>query len=91
MERPDYRVGVPAAGIYTLVLDETVGLYGRGRKKPQKKAVKAECDGKPYSIPHPLPPYGIAVYEFSILEGAKKEGNAKKGTGSKKHASSRKS
>ncbi len=80
MERPDYRVGVPAAGEYTLILDETVGLYGRGRKKPVKKAVKSECDSQPYSIPHPLPPYGIAVYEFAILEGPKKKKRAKKNT-----------
>ena len=28
------------------------------------KAVKQECDGKPYSFAYNLPAYGVAVFKF---------------------------
>ncbi|MDD6257894.1 MAG: 1,4-alpha-glucan branching protein GlgB [Erysipelotrichaceae bacterium] len=59
MERTDYMVGAPKAGKYTLILNEN------GAVKPKEyKAVKGECDGQPNHISYPLPPYGIAVFEF---------------------------
>ncbi|WP_320967798.1 1,4-alpha-glucan branching protein GlgB [Hungatella hathewayi] len=64
VERPDYRVGVPKRGTYTLVLDDSHGLYKRGDKAPAFRSVKKECDGQDYSIAFPLPAYGTAVFRF---------------------------
>ena len=64
VERPDYRVGVPKRGTYTLVLDNSYGLYKRGDKAPAFRSVKKECDGQDYSIAFPLPAYGTAVFRF---------------------------
>lgn len=64
MERPDYRVGVPKRGTYTLVLDNSHGLYKRGDKAPAFRSVKKECDGQDYSIAYSLPAYGTAVFRF---------------------------
>lgn len=66
MEREDYRVGVPRKKQYKLVLDSDAAQFGgSGREKPLiYKAEKSECDGLPYSIGYPLPPYGVAVFEF---------------------------
>lgn len=64
MERPDYRVGVPKRGSYTLILDNEHGAYGPGETKVIK-AVKKECDGQPYSIDLPLGAYGTAILRFS--------------------------
>ncbi len=66
MERADYRVGVPKKKTYKLVLDsDSEEFGGTGKKKPESyKAVKAECDGKPFSFDYPLAPYGVAVFKF---------------------------
>ncbi len=66
MEWADYRVGVPRRKQYKLVLDSDEEKYGgNGReKKPVYKAVKKECDGRPYSFAYPLSPYGVAIFEF---------------------------
>lgn len=64
VERPDYRVGVPKRGTYTLVLDNSHGLYKRGDKAPAFRSVKKECDGQDYSMAFPLPAYGTAVFRF---------------------------
>ena len=65
VERPDYCVGVPKRGNYTLLLDNEHGMY-RGREKaPVLRAVKKECDGQPWSIKLPLPAYGTAILRFS--------------------------
>lgn len=64
VERPDYRVGVPKRGTYTLVLDNSHGLYKRGDKAPAFRSVKKESDGQDYSIAFPLPAYGTAVFRF---------------------------
>ncbi|MCQ5386581.1 1,4-alpha-glucan branching protein GlgB [Hungatella hathewayi] len=64
VERPDYRVGVPKRGTYTLVLDNSHGLYKRGDKAPAFRSVKKECDGQDNSIAFPLPAYGTAVFRF---------------------------
>ncbi|WP_373266659.1 1,4-alpha-glucan branching protein GlgB [Hungatella hathewayi] len=64
VERPDYRVGVPKRGTYTLVLDNSHGLYKRGDKAPAFRSAKKECDGQDYSIAYSLPAYGTAVFRF---------------------------
>ena len=63
--RPDYRVGVPKRGNYTLNLDNEHGAYKTGEKAPVFKAVKSECDGQPYSVALPLSAYGTAILRFS--------------------------
>ena len=78
MDRPDYRVGVPCAGEYTLLLNEKL------ESGTVYKAEKSECDGQPYSIPLPLPPYGTAVLKFDMKKAKKDVGKItevkKKGT-----------
>ena len=66
MERADYRVGVPKRKQYRLVLNSDDEKYGgTGEERPVVyKAVKKECDGRPYSFAYKLPPYGVAVFEF---------------------------
>ena len=66
MEREDYRVGVPRGKQYKLILNSDDERYGgKGEARPLiYKAVKKECDGQKYSFAHPLPPYGVAVFEF---------------------------
>ncbi|MDD2958849.1 MAG: 1,4-alpha-glucan branching protein GlgB [Lachnospiraceae bacterium] len=64
--RPDYRVGVNRRKQYRLLLNSDDAQYG-GSGKPQPeiyKAVKGECDGKPYSFAYDLPAYGVAVFKF---------------------------
>ena len=66
MEREDYRVGVPRRKQYKLILNSDDKRYGgTGEERPMiYKAVKQECDGRKYSFAYPLPPYGVAVFEF---------------------------
>ncbi|MCI8639008.1 MAG: 1,4-alpha-glucan branching protein GlgB [Coprococcus sp.] len=66
MEREDYRVGVPRRKQYKLVLNSDEKQYGgSGEERPiVYKAVKQECDGRPYSFGYRLPAYGVAVFEF---------------------------
>lgn len=66
MERSDYRVGVPRGKQYKLVLNSDDARYGgTGAERPLVyRAKKGECDGQPYSFAYPLPPYGVAVFEF---------------------------
>ncbi len=61
MERPDYRVGVPGKGRYSLILNSEEGMLPKGIPY---KAEKGECDGQPYSVTYPLPAYGTAVFRF---------------------------
>lgn len=65
MERSDYRVGVPKKKKYTLILNSKDPKYG-GDYTPETvyTATEAVCDGQPYSIGYPLPPYGVAVFKF---------------------------
>ncbi len=65
MERPDYRLGVPQKGSYTLLLDNQHGLYQPSEKPPVIRAIKQECDGQPYSISLPLSAYGTAILRFT--------------------------
>lgn len=64
MDRPDYRVGVPKRGNYTLLLDNGHGAYSPS-ESPVFRAVKKECDGQPFSINLPLTAYGTAILRFS--------------------------
>ena len=68
MERADYRVGVPAKKQYKLILNSHDEKFGGNdtveNRESVYKAVKSECDGQPYSFEYPLPPYGVAVFEF---------------------------
>lgn len=64
MERPEYRVGVPKRGNYTLLLDNGHGTYAPS-ECPVFRAVKKECDGQPFSISLPLSAYGTAILRFS--------------------------
>ena len=66
VEREDYRVGVPRRKQYKLIMNsDDVKYGGTGEKRPTVyKAVKKECDGRPYSFAYKLPPYGVAIFEF---------------------------
>ena len=66
MEWEDYRVGVSRRKQYKLILNSDEPQYGgKGEERPKVyKPEKQECDGRPYSIPYKLPPYGAAVFEF---------------------------
>ena len=66
MERSDYMVGAPQSGRYTLILDRDGAIAADSDKKTAYTAKKGECDGKPYHIEYPLPPYGCAVFRFNI-------------------------
>ena len=64
--RDDYRVGVPRKKQYKLILNSDEERFGgTGAERPTVyKAEKQECDGRPFSFAYPLPPYGVAVFEF---------------------------
>jgi 1,4-alpha-glucan branching enzyme len=66
MARPDYRVGVPKSKQYKLIINSDELKYGgTGQERPLVyKAVKSECDGRPYSFAYDLPPYGVAIFEY---------------------------
>ena len=58
MERSDYMVGVPKSGRYKLILNQD------GLCNESYKAERGECDGREWHVRYPLPPYGIAMFEF---------------------------
>lgn len=64
VSRPEYRVGVPKSGKYTLVLDESNGLYKKANTALVYKSEKTPWDGQDYSIAYPLPAYGAAIFCF---------------------------
>lgn len=65
IDRPDYRVGVPKKKKYKLLLSTKMEEYGgTGETETTFQAVKGECDGQPFSISYPLPPYGAAIFTF---------------------------
>ena len=59
----DYRVGVPKKGKYTLILDNEHGLLSADAQTAVT-AERSPCDGRDYSIAHPLSAYGTAVFKF---------------------------
>lgn len=66
MERSDYMVGVPKKKQYRLILNSADPKYGGSHPVEDTvfRAVKGECDGKPFHLEYPLPPYGVAVFAF---------------------------
>lgn len=64
VDRMDYRVGVPKKGKYTLVLDESHGLYPAGKKSLSYPAQALKWNEKEYSIAFSLPAYGVRVFSF---------------------------
>lgn len=64
--RPDYRVGVPRRKQYRLILNSDAAEFGgTGKEQPEVyRAVKKECDGRPYSFAYDLPAYGVAVFKY---------------------------
>ena len=64
--RDDYRVGVPKRKQYKLILNSKEPEFGGDVHKEvvDYKAVKKECDGRPFSFAYPLPAYGVAVFRF---------------------------
>lgn len=66
VERNDYRVGVPKRKTYKLILNsEDAEFGGNGKECPVSyKAVRQECDGRPYSFAYPLPGFGVAVFRY---------------------------
>ena len=76
MERPDYCVGVPQPGYYREMLssfsltteDDT---FESAEEKNSRiatarrfKAIKKECDGRPYRLNIPLRPYESLIIAF---------------------------
>ncbi|GLB32094.1 1,4-alpha-glucan branching enzyme GlgB [Lacrimispora amygdalina] len=64
VKRPEYRVGVPKQGKYTLVLDTSHGLYEKDKTALVYKSEKTPWDGQDNSIAYPLPAYGAAIFCF---------------------------
>ena len=66
MARDDYRVGVPRRKQYKLIMNSDDAKYGgTGEERPEVyRAVKKDCDGRPYSFAYKLPAYGVAIFEF---------------------------
>ena len=67
MKREYYRVGVPCAGTYRLVLntdDPAFGGFGEVAVKKTVRAKKGECDGRDYYLEFDLPQYGGLVFSF---------------------------
>jgi 1,4-alpha-glucan branching enzyme len=64
VERKDYRAGVPIKGSYSLIFDESHGLYKPGKKAKSVLSEEIKWDGQNDSISCPLKPYGVAVYHF---------------------------
>ncbi len=66
VDRPDYWVGVPKKKKYYRVLASD-GMKGDGAPITEVEAFnaqKGECDGQPFHVEYPLPPYGVAVFRF---------------------------
>lgn len=64
VSRPEYRVGVPKSGKYTLVMDTSNGLYKKAKATLVYKSEKTPWDGQDYSIAYSLPAYGAAIFCF---------------------------
>ena len=66
MEWEDYRVGVPLKKQYKLIFNSDEKKYGgEGVNRPLVyRAVKKECDNRPFSFAYPLPAYGVAVFQY---------------------------
>jgi len=65
----DYRVGLPALGKYTEILNSDDILYGGSGITNPGTLVAEEylCDGRAYSVPIKLPPQGVVVLKCKII------------------------
>lgn len=70
--RPDFRVGVPCPGRYTLLLNE------KCEEGTEYIAEKIPTDRMEYSIPLPLAPYGTAIIKFNYKKVKKQIKKTKK-------------
>lgn len=70
--RPDFRVGVPCPGRYTLLLNE------KCEEGTEYIAEKIPTDRMEYSIPLPLAPYGTAIIKFNYKKVKKSIKKTKK-------------
>ena len=61
---PQYAVGVPKKGKYSLILDESRGLIAKPEESDIIAAEKQLCDNHPYRLPYALPAYGIAIFKY---------------------------
>ncbi len=61
--RPEYRVGVPKKGKFTLLLNNEHGLLGK-EQQTIYTSQKKPCDDRDYSFAYPLPSYGTAIFKF---------------------------
>ena len=59
-------MGVPRRKQYKLIMNsDDVKYGGKGIERPTVyRAVKKECDGRPFAFAYELPPYGVAIFEF---------------------------
>ncbi len=70
VERPEYRMGVPLKGAYTLVLNSDEERFGgAGAALPKTlTAEKIPWDGQAYSIGFKLPPFGAVIYKLKAKD-----------------------
>ena len=61
VDYPNYAVGVPKKGKYTLLLDSWEGT-GHYERELQSKA--EVCDNQPYRLEYNLPAYGVAIFKY---------------------------
>jgi 1,4-alpha-glucan branching enzyme len=75
VEYKDYRVGTTCESEHTLVLSNMAKKFLGDGKHVQKTYIpeKKNCDGRDWSIPYPLPAYGVAVFKFSYPGSVKVE------------------
>ncbi len=66
MKWEGYKLGVPKAGKYKLILNSDDTEYGGNGNEVLKEitAVKDYCDYKDYSISLDIPPYTALIFEF---------------------------
>ncbi len=66
MTYDEYRVGVPKAGTYKLLINSEATKYGGEdtSRKTSYKTEEQECDGREFSIGYPLAPYGVAIFKY---------------------------
>jgi len=57
---------VPRRKQYKLIMNSDDAKYGgTWEERPEVyRAVRKDCDGRPYSFAYKLPAYGVAIFEF---------------------------